>query len=124
MKIKEHFSNSIKIAEADSAPSEIIISDVQTALDFAMTLDNQHQTSRIILRKEAIAEDFFDLRSGIAGAILQKYMNYQIRLAIVGDFSQYTSKALKDFIYESNQGNSFFFVATVAEAVRMLSQLT
>lgn len=124
MKIKEHFSNSIKIAEADSAPSEIIISDVQTALDFAMTLDNQHQTSRIILRKEAIAEDFFDLRSGIAGAILQKYMNYQIRLAIVGDFSQYASKALKDFIYESNQGNSFFFVATVAEAVRMLSQLT
>lgn len=124
MNIKEHAVNGIKIVEVKSAPNEIVLSDVQNALDFAMTIEYQYQTSKIILSKEAIVEDFFNLSSGIAGEILQKYTNYQIKLAIVGDFSQYTSKALRDYIYESNQGSNFFFVPTVAEAISKLSQLS
>ena len=37
----------------------------------------------------------------IAGDILQKFVNYGIKFAIFGDFTGYTSKPLKDFIYES-----------------------
>ena len=34
-----------------------------------------------------------------------------MKLAIIGDFSGYTSKPLRDFIYESNNGNQVFFVS-------------
>lgn len=54
---------------------------------------------------------FFILRTQLAGEILQKFINYQAKLAIYGDYTKYTSKPLKDFIYESNKGNDFFFVA-------------
>ena len=45
-----------------------------------------------------------------------------MKLAIVGDFSGYTSKPLRDFIYESNNGSHVFFVATVEEALEKLSR--
>lgn len=41
---------------------------------------------------------------------------------IYGDYSHYTSKPLKDFIYESNHGKDFFFVATKEEAIQKLAQ--
>lgn len=75
----------------------------------------------MILEKKAICEDFFDLSTGIAGEILQKFSNYQTKLAIVGDFSVYTSKALRDFIYECNQGNDIFFMDSLEQAVNRLS---
>lgn len=49
-------------------------------------------------------------------------MNYGGRIAIYGDFSHYTSKPLKDFIYESNKGKDVFFVETEAQAVAMLTR--
>ena len=45
-----------------------------------------------------------------------------MKLAIIGDFSGYTSKPLRDFIYESNNGNHVFFVSSEAEAVEKLSR--
>jgi hypothetical protein len=42
-------------------------------------------------------------------------------LAIVGDFSKYASKSLKDFIYESNKGKQINFVASQAEGLNVLS---
>lgn len=49
-------------------------------------------------------------------------MNYGGKLAIYGDFSSYTSKPLKDFIFESNKGKNFFFVATKEEAVQKITE--
>lgn len=57
----------------------------------------------------------------IAGDILQKFVNYGIKLAIFGDFSKYTSKPLKDFIYECNQGQDVFFVKDEAEDIKILN---
>ncbi len=66
--------------------------------------------------------DFFDLKSGIAGEILQKFSNYLVRLAIVGDFSKYANKSLKDFIFESNKGGQINFVDSQLEAINVLSK--
>lgn len=96
-----------------------LIFDAASALDLAMSLNYHYQTTDIILRKEAIINGFYDLSSGIAGEILQKYINYDIHLAIVGDFSE-GSQALKDFIREANKGNNFYFVSTFEEAVECL----
>lgn len=76
---------------------------------------------KVILYKENVAPDFFDLRTGMAGEILQKFSNYRVRLAIVGDFSGYDSKSLRDFIRESNNGRLVNFLPSKADAVDRLS---
>lgn len=57
---------------------------------------------------------------GLAGEILEKFIQYRIKMAVYGDFSCYTSKPLRDFIYESNHGSDFFFVPEREEALRLL----
>ena len=93
----------------------IVITDAQSALDLLMTAKYD-----IVIDKKLVKEEFFILSSGLAGDILQKYINYGGRIAIYGDFSHYTSKPLHDFIYESNKGHDVFFVATADEAVDFL----
>lgn len=101
---------------------EPIITDSQSALDVLMSAKYDAGTNNIAIRKELIVEDFFVLSTGLAGEILQKYINYGGRIAIYGDFSHYTSKPLHDFIHESNNGKDVFFVATEDEAIDMLTQ--
>lgn len=100
---------------------EKIISDVQSALDLIMTAKYEAGTNLVAVDKTAVVEDFFVLSRGLAGEVLQKFVNYHAKIAIFGDFSKYTSKPLKDFIYESNKGKDIFFVATKEEAVEWLT---
>ncbi len=108
----------IAVVSSDS----IAITDVQSALDLAMTVKYETGAEKIAIDKKVICEEFFILSTGIAGEILQKFINYHVKAAIYGDFSRYTSKPLKDFIYESNNGNDFFFVSTKEEAIQKLEQ--
>ncbi|TYA14471.1 DUF4180 domain-containing protein [Paenibacillus faecis] len=103
--------------------SEELITDVQSALDLIATVQYETGCHRIVLHKTAITETFFDLKTKLAGEILQKFINYQTKIAIVGDFSAYSSKSLRDFIYECNQGKDIFFLASEHEAVEKLSHL-
>ena len=96
---------------------EIIVKDVQSAIDFIMTIKYETNCSKIALNTDAIIEDFFILSKGLAGEVLQKFINYQTKFAIYGDFSKYTSKPLKDFIYESNNGKDIFFVKDENEVI-------
>ena len=101
---------------------DVCVTDVQTALDLMMTVKYETGADRLAIDKAVIAEDFFILSTGVAGEILQKFINYRVKAAIWGDYSRYTSKPLKDFIYESNNGRDFFFVETKEEAVRKLAE--
>ena len=100
----------------------MVITDVQSALDVLMTAKYEIGTNNIVIDKALITEDFFVLSTGLAGEILQKYINYGGRIAIYGNYSHYTSKPLHDFIYESNKGKDVFFVATENEAVNALTR--
>ncbi len=51
---------------------------------------------------------------------MQKFVNYRVKIAFVGDFSSYPSKSLRDFLYESNSGNDVFFVSNEVEALARL----
>lgn len=102
---------------------DIIITNVQSALDLMATVNYEAECSRIIIDKASVIEDFFKLSTCIAGEILQKFINYGVKIAIVGDYSSYTSKPLKDFIYESNNGKDIFFVASFDEAVGKLGNV-
>lgn len=99
-----------------------VITDTRSALDLLMQARHETGCDRIAIHKAAITEDFFVLRTGIAGEILQKCINYHFKFAVFGDFSGYTSNALKDFIYESNRGKDIFFLPTEAAALEKLSE--
>lgn len=96
--------------------NDVTISSAQQFLEVVMNLP----ADRVVILKEDMDEAFFDLRSGLAGEILQKAVNYRIRVGIVGDYTGYESKSLRDFIYESNQSNRIVFVNTLDEALRRL----
>ncbi len=100
---------------------KVIIKDIISAVDFVMETKYKTNCNKIAINKSAVTEDFFILSSGLAGEILQKFVNYGIKVAIYGDYSKYTSKPLKDFIYESNQGKDVFFVKDANKAVTMLN---
>lgn len=114
-------SNDVKIAVVNS--DEVLITDVQSALDFIATVGFETDCYRIVLNKSAICEDFFDLKTRSAGEILQKFINYNVKLAIVGDFSVYDSKSLRDFIYESNNGKHIFFLTDIDQAIEKLGRV-
>ena len=100
-----------------------VITDTQSALDLLMSANYDIGTKNIVISKQLITEDFFVLSTGLAGEILQKFVNYGGRIAIYGDYSHYTSKPLKDFIYESNNGKDVFFVSSLEEAVEKWAEV-
>lgn len=118
MKIETHNINDIKIAELIS--TETIINSVDDGLDILGNLYYQ-DFDKIIIHEKNITPDFFDLKNGMAGEILQKFSNYRVRLVIVGDFSKYSAKSVNDFIYESNKGRQVNFVFSQQEAIKVLS---
>ena len=118
MNIEHLKDNGIDIAVVSG--DEVVIVDMQSALDLAMTVKYETGAERIVIDKSVICGDFFILSTGMAGEILQKFMNYHVKVAVYGDYSHYTSKPLKDFIHESNHGKNFFFVSTKEEAVQRL----
>lgn len=101
---------------------EPVITDAQSAIDLLTSAQYDVGSKDIVIPKQLIVEDFFVLSTGLAGEVLQKYVNYDGRMAIYGDYSRYTSKPLKDFMYESNKGRDFFFVSTRDEAIAALAK--
>lgn len=118
MKIETHHLKDTKIAEVIS--SDYILTTIEDGLNLLGNLYYEGFDGIIIYEKN-ITPDFFDLKNGIAGEVLQKFSNYRVRLAIVGDFSHYNSRSIKDFIYESNKGKQVAFVSTLSEAKNVLS---
>lgn len=112
--------NGTDIAVVSGDQAEITTS--QAALDLAATVRYEAGAERVAIDKRVLGEDFFVLSTGIAGEILQKFINYHVKAAMYGDYSRYTSKPLRDFIYESNNGKDFFFTASKEEAVERLAQ--
>jgi len=101
---------------------EIVITDAQSAVDSMMTVEYETGLKNIAISKNLITEKFFVLSNGIAGEILQKFVNYQFRIAVYGDYTKYTSKPLKDFIYESNRGREIFFTDSLQTAIEKLAE--
>lgn len=113
MEIVFHQTTHTSIAEVVS--NEVLINETQDALDLMADCTYQGARSIIIHEKNLIPE-FFDLKTRIAGDILQKFSTYNVRLAIIGDFTKHSSKSLNDFIFESNRYGRILFVSSLEEA--------
>lgn len=100
--------------------SEEPLNSSQDILDLLGSFYPEH-VDALILHEADLAPEFFQLRTKLAGEILQKLVNYRVKVAIVGEFQKYQSKALADFIYECNRGRQIFFVPTREDAVARLA---
>ena len=75
-----------------------------------------HGATGVLIAAENLPEEFFRLKTGLAGEVLQKLQNYGIRLAGVISQEQAESGRFGEFVREANRGRAFRFFATRAEA--------
>ncbi|HEY8373608.1 MAG TPA: DUF4180 domain-containing protein [Pseudonocardiaceae bacterium] len=103
-------------------PDEPVLAGEQDANDL-IAQAWQHEARWVAVPVTGIAADFFRLRTGVAGQVVQKFVNYRIGLAVVGDLTAHLdgSRALTDFVRECNQGSQTWFVADLEELHRRLA---
>jgi hypothetical protein len=101
----------VLICSAEGAP----IATPQDALDVIGEAFGRADV--VAIPAQRLDESFFRLRTGVAGEIMQKFVNYRIRLAVVGDIAERVeaSTALRDLVRESNRGRQIWFVTDLAE---------
>lgn len=77
----------------------------------------------LVVPIERLAPEFFRLRTGVAGAVVQKFVNYRVRLVVLGDVSAHVEAGgpLADWIRETGRGREIWFVADEAELDRRLA---
>lgn len=85
----------------------------------------EQRAALLVIPVERLSDDFFQLRTRVAGEILQKFVNYRLRVAILGDISRYLdeSSALQDFVRESNRGDQIWFVQSSEDLEKRLDNL-
>ncbi len=95
---------------------ETVIATTPDFLDLMMSCPSD----TIALQRKNLTQDFFDLKTGVAGEFLQKVSNYQKRLVILGDFSDLQSQSFQAFMLESNRTGKVIFAGTLEAAVQLL----
>jgi hypothetical protein len=98
----------VLVAFAEGPP----LSHAQDAIGEAFSVG-----ARIVaIPAERLDPEFFRLASGMAGEMLQKFVNYGMRPVILGDITDHlaASNALRDFVRESNRGTSVWFLPELA----------
>lgn len=95
------------------APEGLPIADATNATDVIGEALGE-RVELVAIPAERLATEFFDLKTGIAGEIAQKFVNYRIRLAIIGDISDRlnASGSLSSWVAESNRGTELWFCTT------------
>jgi Domain of unknown function (DUF4180) len=71
-----------------------------------------HDAEVVAIPVARLDAKFFRLSTGFAGDVLQKFANYRLRVAILGDpfVLAEQSEPLRDFIRESNRGRAVWFL--------------
>lgn len=106
---------------AELVPGNYRISETGDILDI-MADARYNGSGSLIIHASSLPEGFFDLKTKIAGEILQKFSNYRMELAIIGDFLKPSSKSLADFIRESNRMGTVMFVDSLDQALERMKK--
>lgn len=105
--IVEHHGVPVLVCAADGPP----VATEQDALD-QLIGGAFYRADVVAVPAERLDVRFFDLSSGLAGAIMQKFVNYRVRLVVIGDIAHHlrASSALPDLVRESNEGGHIWFL--------------
>ncbi|MCW2831391.1 MAG: hypothetical protein JWP31_2083 [Aeromicrobium sp.] len=83
-----------------------------------------HRSELVVIPIERLTDDFFEITTGIAAEIAQKFETYRVRLAIVGDIDSRldASPPLSAWVGESNRGTAIWFVRTFDDLLERLDR--
>jgi hypothetical protein len=98
------------------------IKNEKDALDIA-GICGDNGTSRVLLHSENLSDDFFDLKTGVAGGVLQKFINYRIHAAAVIPVERIGKGRFFEMVVESNRGRDFRVFQDRDKAVEWLVSL-
>jgi DNA-binding PadR family transcriptional regulator len=87
----------------------------QDALEL-VALCGENDTNLLMIHDEALSEDFFKLKTGVAGAVLQKFINYSVKAAIIIPDQSRLGPKFMELVSEANKGNQYRIFASGAEA--------
>jgi hypothetical protein len=73
-------------------------------------------TEGLILTENDLTQEFFDLRSGLAGELFQKFTNYKLRMAIVLPDPEAYGERISELAYEHKSHDMIRFVRSKDEA--------
>lgn len=78
----------------------------------------------IVIPTTRFVDDFFVLRTRVAGEIIQSFVNYRLHLIVLGDLTEHVagSEALAAYIRESNRGTHVWFMPTPDDLTRRLTR--
>ena len=94
---------------------------IRSSADIATALKASIERGGLLLDEKHLSGDFFDLHSGLAGEVLQKFTNYRARLAvIVADPSAYGSR-FSELMYEHRTHAAVRFFLTEQQARQWLA---
>ena len=83
----------------------------------------EHKPDVVVVPADRLTADFFELRTRVAGEIMQKFANYRLRLVVLGDISDRVaaSTSLAALVRESNQGKHIWFLPTLDDLTERLA---
>jgi Domain of unknown function (DUF4180) len=103
----------------------VVASDAGIAIrsftDIADALGACIGTDGLILAEGDLAREFFDLRSGLAGELFQKFTNYRLRLAIVLPDPEAYGQRFSELAYEHRSDAMIRFVGSEDQAKAWLA---
>ncbi|MDO4406755.1 MAG: DUF4180 domain-containing protein, partial [Eubacteriales bacterium] len=97
----------IAVVNADEA----FLKDEDTANQLFVTIKLQGGTNLIAINQEAFPTKFWDPTTGFPGRVLDRLIQNEVKMAVVGDFNAYADGPFLDFMAEANNGFNLFFVA-------------
>lgn len=78
----------------------------------------------IMLHSNVLSEDFFNLKTKLAGMALQKFINYHVKVAVIIEDEKRLNERFKEMIMEANKGNDFRTFKNIQDAESWISKLS
>jgi hypothetical protein len=117
MTVTEQAKNSIKFIELASGGG--LVGSERDALDLVGAC-GEHGTRLLLIDASCLPEEFFRLRTGLAGAVLQKFVNYGLKVAAYTPPNMSNQGKFMDFKLETNRGNHFRLLESKEDAIDWL----
>ena len=94
---------------------------IRSLIDISNAIGLSLGTGGLIITERELAPEFFELRNGLAGEVLQKFTNYKVRLAVVVPIPEVYGERFNELVYEHQSHGLIRFVKSVEEATAWLN---
>ncbi len=103
----------------EGLPGDGQLDSERAALDLVAAC-GENGASRLLLHADSFTDDFFHLRTGLAGTVLQKFSQYRVRVAAVLTPELVNQGRFKEMVLEANRGSQFRVFYDTQAAIQWL----